>query len=143
MNLKPNKQSKQQTQQQISIQHQKQEFYSGPIPKPEDLEKYESIQHGFANRLLVMAEKEQDERIALNNKIVDENAKINKANNTTQRRGQLFAFSSVLLIVALCAYCIHLGSATDARYIAIGTLATVAGVFITGKVFFNKPNQNK
>lgn len=126
------------SQRQVTLQHQKQEFYSGPIPKPEDLEKYEAIQQGFANRLLVMAEKEQEERIALNNKIIDENSKINIQNNTTQRRGQILAFSSILIIGALCAYCIYVGSPDNARTIAIGSMAAVAGIFVTGKLFFNK-----
>lgn len=34
-------------------------FYSGPVPDPLSLEKYEKIQPGFANRLITMDEKEQ------------------------------------------------------------------------------------
>lgn len=36
--------------------------YSGPIPPPESLEKYEQVVPGSAERILAMAEKEQEHR---------------------------------------------------------------------------------
>lgn len=135
MNLKSNKGKlpQQQARQEVSVSQHKQEFYQGPVPKPEDLQKYEQIQQGFANRLLTMAEKEQEERIKLNNKIIEENTKINILNDNSRKRGQLFAFLSIIAISFLCAYCVYNGSSIDARYIAIGTIVGVVGLFITGK----------
>lgn len=37
-------------------------FYQGPIPPPEVLEKYEKISPGFADRIVKMAEIEQEHR---------------------------------------------------------------------------------
>lgn len=37
-------------------------FYVGPIPSPEDLRGYEDVQAGLADRLVSMAEREQDHR---------------------------------------------------------------------------------
>ncbi len=45
------------------IEYEQKQFYSGPIPDPESLQKYENISPGFANRLLTMAEVEQSSRI--------------------------------------------------------------------------------
>lgn len=39
-----------------------QEHYSGPLPQPADLEKYDQIVPGAAERILAMAEKEQADR---------------------------------------------------------------------------------
>lgn len=48
-----------------SIQVAQQKFYSGPIPDPDSLQKYEDVCPGFAERLMSMAEKEQSERIQI------------------------------------------------------------------------------
>lgn len=39
-----------------------QQQYSGPLPQPADLEKYDQIVPGAAERILIMAEKEQTNR---------------------------------------------------------------------------------
>ena len=41
---------------------QQTEVRIAPIPDPKDLEHYEKIQSGFAERLVFMAEKEQEKR---------------------------------------------------------------------------------
>ncbi|GAB6010842.1 DUF2335 domain-containing protein [Viscerimonas tarda] len=43
----------------VAVQHQ---AYSGPIPDPESLAKYETIQSGFAERIMRMAEDEAAHR---------------------------------------------------------------------------------
>ena len=46
------------------------EMYSGPIPPPEALARYEEIQPGAADRILKMAEKQQEHRMALETKAI-------------------------------------------------------------------------
>ncbi|MCY3770634.1 MAG: DUF2335 domain-containing protein [Gemmatimonadetes bacterium] len=41
-------------------------LHIGPIPDPEDLKRYESILPGLADRIVTMAEKEQEERFTEN-----------------------------------------------------------------------------
>ena len=48
------------TQMQASIQ---QVTFSGPLPAPHDLEKYDKIIHNGAERIMSMAEKEQASRL--------------------------------------------------------------------------------
>ena len=38
-------------------------FYTGPLPPPEQLRKYDIIQTGFADRIVTMAENEQKNRL--------------------------------------------------------------------------------
>ncbi len=134
MNL-PNK-NKHVTKQQISIQqqHHKEEFYSGPVPKPDDLQKYEQIQPGFADRLLKMAEKEQIERFNINNKILSDTKDVHLIEANNHKRGQNYALLSIIIIVVLCGYCVYSGSPNNASAIAIGTLVAIVGVFISGKI---------
>lgn len=47
-----------------TIIHQVEERYSGPLPHPQHLEMYERTLPGAADRILTMAEKEQDHRHA-------------------------------------------------------------------------------
>lgn len=56
------------------------EMYSGPIPPPEALARYEEIQPGAADRIIKMAEKQQEHRMSLRQKpLVDRLTKANAA----------------------------------------------------------------
>jgi len=48
-----------------------QKIHLGPLPSPETLERYEKICQGAADRIITMAEKEQDYRHKINNKEID------------------------------------------------------------------------
>ncbi len=85
------------TDQNISLTHQ--QYYCGPIPDPDSLAKYESISPGFANRLLVMAEIEQSERIKTQNKIIDVEKQIAIKDSNNFKRGQIFAIIAVIFTV--------------------------------------------
>lgn len=45
---------------QRSVQITEEKITIRPLPSPEELEQYELVKPGFAERLLIMAEKEQD-----------------------------------------------------------------------------------
>ena len=65
-------------------------LYSGPIPPPEDLARYEAIMPGAAERLIAMAENEQSLRVSNQNEFWADTAR--------RRRYTLgHAFSLVLL----------------------------------------------
>jgi len=140
--MEPSKSSKQQ---QISATEQ--QFFSGPLPPPDALAKYEQIQSGFAERLLAMAEKEQNERIDTQNKIIDTQKKIIDTEKeltlkelSNFKRGQILALISVLAVVFLCGYAFYLGSAKEARDIGVIVIAALAGVFIAGRFYIKKKN---
>lgn len=50
----------------------KQESFSGPIPHPELLQKYDEVKPGFAERIISMAERQLDHRINCEDKVVDD-----------------------------------------------------------------------
>ncbi len=99
-----------------------QRFFSGPIPPPEMLIQYNQASPGAADRIITMAEKEQQHRHS--NDTVDNKVKI---------RGQWMGIISLSLILLLAAYLAHLGHPGLAVSLAIGTVASVVGIFVLGK----------
>ncbi len=65
-------------------------FHSGPLPPPSDLAQYNDIISNGADRIMAMAEKEQ----AVRHETIQQD-------QTFNRRGQLYGFISVILILLL------------------------------------------
>lgn len=105
----------------VQISHER--HYSGPLPLPEDLAKYDHIVPGAAERILKMAEKEMDHRHA-------EDSKLSKGIILTAKISIIFAFICVLILSGLSFYAIHLGHAAVGGSIAVGAIAAVAGAFL-------------
>jgi len=61
------------------------EFFAGPLPKPEDLQKYETICPGTAERIIQMAEVQGSHRRSLEQKVIDSDV-------SNSRRGAWFGF---------------------------------------------------
>ena len=55
----------------VIIQAMQRESFSGPIPHPELLQKYEEIQQGFAERIVSMAERQLDHRVKCEDTVVN------------------------------------------------------------------------
>lgn len=110
--------------QQIQVQ---QEHYSGPLPQPEALAKYDQIVPGAAERILRMAEKEMEHRH-------DVDVSATKHAVRVTYLGIIFAFIAVLILSGAVIFALHKGYDTVAGAIAVGAIAAVAGVFITAKV---------
>lgn len=134
--MKPSNQKK--THQSIAVSQQK--FYSGPIPDAESLQKYEEVCPGFAERLMRMAEKEQEERITIQKEVISVEKYLNIKELNNYRRGQVFALISVILVISLCCLFLYNGYAKEAKEVAITVIASLAGVFIIGR--FIKPQNN-
>ena len=105
----------------LSLQHH--QAYSGPIPDPDSLAKYDRIQPGFAERIIKMAEDEALHRRANENKIIK---------NSTQMAitGIIFAFVSVIMFGGIIVYAISQQSSVAALSTVIAALASLAGIFV-------------
>jgi uncharacterized membrane protein len=117
-------------------------IHVGPIPPAEDLEKYESVHKGFADRLLIMAEKEQHARIESNRTIIENAKQESIQRNKNLKRGQLFALFSIIILTALCVYIAYLGDTDSAKWIVVSGIVGVVGLFITGRITNRKQQQN-
>lgn len=73
--------------------------FSGPLPAPEDFAAYKNVVPDAPERILAMAEKQQQHRIETEQKIVDSNIK-------SSLRGQVLG-AIMAIICLLC--CVYLG----------------------------------
>ncbi|MCL2291097.1 MAG: DUF2335 domain-containing protein [Bacteroidetes bacterium] len=109
-----------------------QQHYSGPIPPPEALAKYNEVHPGLAERIITMAESEALHRRKTENRMT-------KSYMIATILGICFAFFSVCIISFLVYYSIYKGFGKEAAMIAIGAIASVAGVFM----FFKRANKDR
>jgi len=105
----------------ISLQHH--QAYSGPIPDPDSLAKYEQIQPGFAERIIKMAEDEASHRRTNENKIIQSSTQMAVT-------GIVFAFVSVVIFGGIVTYAISQQSNVAALSTVIAALASLAGIFV-------------
>lgn len=118
------------------------QFTSGPIPTADELQKLEAVKPGLAERVVAMAELEQKSRISQNDDIIKLQGEMAKKEYSIPRRGQALGFMSVCLIVGLCAYMVYQGNASDAKSVAIGTIVSLAAVFVLGRRKSNNTNKD-
>ena len=76
-------------------------IHSGTLPSPETVERYEVVMPGTFDRILTMAEKEQDSKIKLNSDSLDAVIHSKRTISESILRGQIFGFVSVIVIVLL------------------------------------------
>lgn len=131
---------------QVVQQKQTQKYYSGPVPNAEELKKYNEVNPSFAERLLAMAEKEQANRILLNEKVIELNnlnttnsLRIQEENIKTIKRGQYLATFTVICIIGLCIVGFYFQANSQVAIIATSTIVGTIVAFMKGKQQ-NKPN---
>ena len=102
--------------------------YEGPLPPATELQKYEQIQPGFADRIVKLAENETAFRHKITEKSLEYDYKY-------KFRGQLFAgFLGTLGIVA-GAVCTLMGAQTAGAVIGGSTVLGIVSVFILGRKY--------
>jgi uncharacterized membrane protein len=97
---------------------------AGPLPPPRDLADYEKALPGSADRILAMAEKEQDRRLARADRQID-------ADIRDSGRGVVYAFILGMTCIIGGIIALIMG-ATAGAFISLAGLATLAGTFIYG-----------
>lgn len=113
------------------------EMYSGPIPPPDALAQYEKIQPGAADRILKMAEKQQEHRMALETKAIGGQVDQSK-------RGQIFGFIVIFLCIgAAIFFAVYFDMTKFAATFLSITMVILVGLFITGKSVMKKDRDEK
>lgn len=100
--------------------------YCGPLPPPEMLRQYDDALPGAAERILVMAEKNNDHRIEMTHEAF-------AAERNERRLGQIFGLVIGLVTLALAAYFGFLGLSAAAITTVSTVVAGLVGVFVTGR----------
>ena len=117
---------------QVAISQQ----FSGPLPPPEILAKYEQILPGAADRIIKMAESQQSHRQRLEQKVIE-------SNTSAQKWGVACGF--ILAMTAVCGgiWLSLRGMSGTGLTTIIGALAALVGVFVYGKSAQDKQLKKK
>lgn len=110
----------------VVIRAIKQESFSGPIPHPELLQKYEIVQPGFAERIVSMAERQLDHRIKCEGEFV-------RGSVAESKRGQNYGLIVSLLFLSASVFLGYSGHDWLAGVLGGGTLISLVTVFVTNK----------
>jgi uncharacterized membrane protein len=112
------------------------ESFSGPLPPPDALARYDQIVPGAAERIIAMAEKQAEHRQKLESTVV-------KGNTSSQTRGTWFAF--IISMTAICGgiWLIHGGKSATGLATIITDLAALAAVFVYTRKRQNKERERK
>jgi uncharacterized membrane protein len=106
--------------------------FSGPLPPPQILERYEKTLPGAADRLLTMAEKHQDQRHERNTGLI-------RRNFALEMGGMVFAFIVLILFIS-GGIALLLAGHEPAGYFS---LFGPAAVIVLIKLFTSKPIGSK
>ena len=111
----------------VSIAERRLEYleHSGPLPHPEILSGYEKVLPGSADRILKMAEKQQDHRTSIENKLVN-------AENQSRLLGLVAGFLIATFGLAGSVYLGSNGKTWASGILSGGTLAGLVTVFVKG-----------
>lgn len=100
-----------------------QELYSGPIPSAMELDRYEKVQPGAADRIIKMAEKQASHRQKIEEMALRSDVK-------AQIRGQIFGFLIFILTIIIGFILILLNKDVFGIVSILGSLATIIGLFV-------------
>lgn len=154
----PNESKSQKIEQVIRTLSISRQLIKSPIPPPDWLAGYKQIEPTAPERILRLAENEQQHRHEMERMIVESQidhqrteSKINEREQETDRwlanRGLVFAFIIVLAFLAFIAFLIWKDKTIEAVYSALAGLAVLIANFIFRSRIFssdrNKKNQDK
>lgn len=101
--------------------------HSGPLPAAEELKKYDNVVAGCAERIVKMAEKQQDHRMSLETLAITEQLK-------QSGRGQHYGLMCALVLIIASFVAIMFGHDAAGGWLGGSTLVALVAVFVTGKV---------
>lgn len=114
------------------------ERHSGPLPSPRQLREYEGTLPGGAERIFQMAEREQSHRHVQQAAMNDLRRRVFEHVERREIRGQLIAAGLSLFVGAIGGWLIHLDHPKIGAALIVGTMVSIAGVFITSRAQKNR-----
>lgn len=133
--------SQQLSQQPHSLTHQEirgiiRQEYSGPLPPPDAIQKYDEIIPNGAERIMAMAEKQSEHRQQLEKKALDTDSR-------NSLLGVIFAFILGLLTIVAGVIVILTGHSWPGTILGSAGLVGLVSVFIYGTRERRKERENK
>ena len=100
--------------------------FSGPLPPPEVLAKYNDALPGAAERIIAMAESQLHHRQGLEKAVIEANCKV-------QKSGPIYGFIICMTAILGGMYLVYVGKSTQGLAAIISALASLAVVFVVGR----------
>ncbi len=110
--------------------------FSGPIPPPDILMRYNDIVPGAAERIIKMAEEQSVHRKELEKKVIDSDI-------SRSRWGQILGFFIAIVGLMVSGWISTYGNAVAGGFIGVGTLASLVGVFMYGSSIRSREREEK
>lgn len=107
------------------------ENYSGPLPHPVILERFDQVIPNGAERIMTMVEEEQRHRQALEKEMVEQDGKEAVAGRKAERRGQFLAAGVCIGLLIVARDVALAGYPVYATIIAGGTLTGIITAFVS------------
>ncbi len=114
----------------VTVERHEVQAFSGPVPSPEVLDKYEKILPGAADRIITMAELEQSHRHECENKALRQNIENHKARNLEVARGQRYGLVIGLTAIAAGAALAFNGHGLPGGFIGTGGVIGLVAAFL-------------
>lgn len=110
----------------ISITMIQEKTHAGPLPDPDALFKYNSVIPNGADRIMVMAEKQQEHRMQIEKGLI-------KSQSNQSLLGQWFGLIIGIFGIGCGTFLAYSGETTVGSIIAGGTVMSLVSVFVIGK----------
>ncbi len=102
--------------------------HSGPIPSAEELEHLEAVLPGLADRVVSMAEREQNHRHGTVTSLLTKEFSL-------RGRGQWIALVALAMLLVAVVGIAWLGDTKSAAWLGGATIVAVVSIFVTGRLF--------
>lgn len=102
------------------------EAHRGPLPRPQDLAKYNEVYDGLAREIVQMAKAEQAHRHEIERLEVQQPFRL-------ASRGQQYGLAALIVLAMLAGFMVYKGSPEWAAGIAGLELTAVVSIFVTGQ----------
>ena len=108
--------------------------WSGPLPSPDALERYNAVLPNAAERIMIMAEKEMEHRHQREIETMKQDGVLLEKRWRLAVTSMILGFVCVIVLAVLIGYALHNGADGIALGTAIGAIAAVAGLFTYSKL---------
>jgi uncharacterized membrane protein len=108
------------------IVQQTMQAFSGPLPPPAILAEYNDVVENGAERILVMAEKQQEHRHGIESRVV-------RSNTSDQRLGLVLGFVVMMSVAASGVWCVSVGKDITGLSALIAAVGGPVVAFIYGR----------
>jgi uncharacterized membrane protein len=128
---------------QVEFGHIRSQSFSGPLPPPELLGRYDSLCPGSADRIITVAEKESEHRRSIEQALVRSDIEQEVRDSHEARRGQVCALIITLAAIVAGSFTALHGHEIAGSIIGVGGIGGIVTSFLIGQVRRRQNGENR